>query len=217
MPVLASYFSVADFRTRVGRTVSTTEQDDEIAAAIEAASRQIDGYCGRSFGRSESPEPRLYGAPAPSGYPWGWGIGTAGSPCFRVGDVVSLTEIAADDGSGDYATVWDPATYVLAPESNAWKGRPFDHVNPAPGASWSLGWTSSGGYPLRITGTWGWPAVPSQVREATFLLSNRLRSAWTAPFGVSGPTGSDLGTLDMTNSITPLIERLLSPYRVLPV
>jgi hypothetical protein len=50
------------------------------------------------------------------------------------------------------------------------------------------------------------------VKEACFLIANRLKSLWDAPFGQSG--GGEMGSLDMTVSITPIVAGMLNPYVV---
>lgn len=207
-----SYLTVDEFKVRT-RSQSSAN-DEAIVAVLESASREIDGYCGREFNQNESDEYRFFDVP--------W----YGQRCdvypLALGDVVSVTEIASDDGTGDYATPWDVDSYVLFPRLAPIKRKPYSDVRPAPlrsFASWPIT-----GYPIRVAGVFGWPEVPSPVRESTFLIANRMKSLWDAPFGISG--GGEMGgslsmgggasgmaaTIQVT--LTPIIRGLLNPYRV---
>lgn len=197
-----AYLDVDEFKTRSRST--TTANDDAIEAVLESASRSIDGYCGREFNKSATAESRLFAS-------WSW---YGSRPCFEIGDVVSIDEIASDNGSGSYASVWDVGTYRLAPLNAAAKGRPYTEIVPfsSLGDRWWPGWTFTPNYPVRITGIWGFPSVPAPVKEACFLISNRLKSLWDAPFGVSG--GGEMGSLNMTQALSPVIAQMLAPYVV---
>lgn len=197
-----SYLSVDEFKLR--SRSSSAANDDAIEAVLLSASRSIDGYCGRTFGQSAEPESRLVDC-------WSW---YGGRPCFEIGDVVSIDEIASDNGSGSYASVWDVGTYRLAPLNAAAKGRPYTEIVPysSLGDRWWPGWTFTPNYPVRLTGIFGWPAVPAPVKEVCFLTANRLKSLFDAPFGVSG--GGEMGSLNMTGALTPIMKEMLNPYVV---
>jgi hypothetical protein len=191
------YLSVADFKVR---TRSQSSSNDEmIAAALESASRSIDDYCAREFNHSENDEYRVFSS---SAFAWDW---------FRrpldVGDVVSITEIASDDGSGAFPDVWAVDSYELWPRTPR-SGWPYRQVRASLIASASMPLTA---YGIRIAGVFGFPAVPAPIKEATFLTANRLLSLYDAPFGKSG--GGDMGSLDMTTSLTPIIKSMVKPYR----
>jgi hypothetical protein len=213
MPLGDAYLTVAEFKARSRST--TTANDDAIAAVLESASRSIDGYCGREFNKSAAPESRVFdcvdgyagrwghAAPFVDEAPHGW------QPCIATGDIVSVTSIASGDGTGAYPDPWDADSYALLPRNAAAKGFPFTEIGP-PVGRWS-GWPLTT-YGVQLTGIFGWPSVPAPVKEATFLIANRLKSAWDAPFGSSG--GGEMGALNMTMSISPLIAEMLNAFRV---
>jgi hypothetical protein len=207
------YLQVSEFKARSRST--SAANDEAIEAVLLSASRQIDGFCGREFNQSDGDEYRFFDdwhcrgrwrhvVPFANDY---W-QGPDGS--IEVGDVVSVTEIAGDDGSGAYPLVWDPDSYQLLPLTAGVKRRPYAAIGRTRAGSWPL--TS---YPIRVAGVWGWPAVPPVIKEATYLIANRLKSLFDAPFGQSG--GGEMGSLDMTGSITPIIRDMIAPYRVMPV
>lgn len=168
--------------------IQGTDSDALLEARIEAASRAVDGWCGRVFYTTE--EPRVF---------------TAAD--HRVLSVPDLLEVASleIDSAGDrtYATSWDAADYDLEPLS----GPPYASV-------WTVG---SRAFPLhrrgvRITGTWGYSeTIPAAVREATLLQASRLYKRKDAPFGVAGSV--EHGQLQTITSIDPDVKQLLAPYR----
>src|SRR5690349_275730 len=111
------YLDVSEFkaRTRSGSTAN----DDAISAVLVSASRSVDGYCGRTFNHSDGDEYRLFAdcwwprlahpVRFTDEWPRGW------RHPLEIGDAVSVTEVASDDGSGAYATAWDVDTYFLSP------------------------------------------------------------------------------------------------------
>lgn len=197
-----AYLTVEEFKARTRE--QSLRNDDAIAAALESSSRQIDGHCGREFNQSENDEYKIIDLCQYGDYRWG------PNP-IALGDVVSVTEIASDDGTGTYASVWDVDSYVLFPRRPK-RGWPYTSVKPAPlrtSASWPIT-----GYPIRVAGVFGWPEVPAPVKEVCFLMTNRLKSLYDAPFGASGSSNPEVGGLDMTMSITPLLKQMLKPFVV---
>jgi hypothetical protein len=62
---------------------------------------------------------------------------------------------------------------------------------------------------VKITGTWGWPAVPPEIEEATRLLTIRQFRRFDSPLGVAG--FGDLGAITV-RSIDPDIKALIAPF-----
>lgn len=202
-----AYLTVDEFKTR-SRSSSSTN-DDAIEAVLESASRSIDGYCGREFNKSAAAESRVFECwNGHRGYPGRW-TDNSYAPCLEVGDVVSVASIASGDGTGAYPTVWDADTYALLPRSAAAKGFPYSEIGP-PVGRWS-GWPITS-YGVQVVGIFGWPSVPAPVKEVCFLMANRLKSLFDAPFGVSG--GGEMGSLNMTGALTPIMKEMLNPYVV---
>ena len=129
-----------------------------------------------------------------------------------IADCVSLSAVATDaDGDRTYEDTWTATDYDLLPENAAADNEPYTTLAVAPGGDY--------GFPVgirkgvKMTGVWGWPAVPSAVRGACL-----LRAAWIfkrrdTPLGMAGST--DLG-LVRVGRWDPDFERMLESYR-LPV
>lgn len=194
------YMSAEEFRARVGSVGAVT--GDALTAVLVAASRQIDNETGRNFNKSAVPEARY--------------VTARFADAIDVPDLLSVDELAVDDGSRTYATVWAATDFDLAPVDAADRGHPYAEIRVAPLGARRFAGTARG---VRITGIWGWPAVPAPIAEATFLIANRQKSLWTAPFGVSGgPANGQFGSIRMAASdLDPTIAALLAPYRVTAV
>jgi hypothetical protein len=66
---------------------------------------------------------------------------------------------------------------------------------------------------VKITGVWGWSAVPSPVKQATIIQASRIFKRLDSPLGVlSSP---DLGFIRVGTRLDPDVQMLLNPYRML--
>ena len=214
-----AYLTTAAFKTRSRST--TAANDAAITAVLLSASREIDRHCGdRFFGQDGTVSvPAIRYA---SISPLAWGIDVrpfptwqpmTGGGCLDIPDTVSLSEVATDqDGDGVYETVWDAAEWALRPRNALATGEPFTQLRTTQAATHAF---PTGADAIRLSGIFGWPAVPAPVIEVCFMLANRLKSLWDAPFGLSG--GGEMGALDMTVSLTPILKNMLSPYRAVTV
>lgn len=147
--------------------------DYDAQRAITSACRGIDEYTGRYFYTSSGTQQMLY--------EW------HGARCVEIDDLVSLGTVEVDyDRNGTYETTWTQGTsFLLEPYNAAFTGKPYEELGLLPLAVYHRPtW-----YPalIRVTGTFGWPAVPEPVKEAATILATRfLRRAREAPFGVVG-------------------------------
>jgi hypothetical protein len=182
--------------------IEDTVDDAEITAAINAISRQIDHVCSRHF--FQLTEPRTFAACEPHKLKLG--------PPFN--DLVSVTELATDDGSGSFATVWAPSDFQLltsdgsanqnaAPEPQPWGQirAVGSHRFPAPNPSGRRDL-------VRVTGVWGWPEVPADVKQALRILAAENVKLREAPFGVAG--FGDFGVVRVRDN--PKAMNLLAAY-----
>lgn len=189
------YLTVAEFKNRIDVAVSI--QDESLASVLKSASRQVDGYCGRTFGRTEGDEARYF--------TW-----NRNYPYIEVDDLVSVTAIATDYGSREYGTSIAAEDFALRRNPQFPVDVVYSEIEVFSPAS-----LPSGRDCVRVTGIWGWPAPPDVVREVVFLLANRQKSLWTAPFGVAGTP--ELGTMENSNALSPIFREMLNPYRVLAI
>jgi len=167
--------------------------DAELAVAITAASRAVDHFCGRQFGRSDTPVERAY---------------TARLNYTGVGWTVDVDDLAEPPVTVKVAG--DPVTdYRLGPLNAAANGRPWTRIEFDAGAE-RLPTGSSG--EVSVTGIWGWDAVPATVKQATLLQAARLFKRRDAPFGIAGSpeSGSEMRLLAR---VDPDLQVTLYSYR----
>lgn len=177
-----------------------TFADADIDAALTAASRMVDGYCRRRFwADADANQVRLYTPSLPGR--------------VAIDDLVTLTALEEDlDLDGVYETPWVLGTdFVLAPANAAADGLPYTQVVVHPAGNRRFG---SFRYPntIRLTGKFGWPAVPGEVVQATSILAGRLlKRAREAPLGVV-VIGIESGAVGRVPSVDPDVRALLAPY-----
>jgi|GEM_PF-5092937 len=188
------YMSTEEFRLRT--QLIEAIQDSQIQAVLVAASRQVDGFCGRRFDQTES-EARVF--------TWDPRL-----PYLALGDVVAVSEVAIGTDGRTWTTSISSDDYALIASSDAPFSGVFDRLVVYPPSGLPYGRDL-----VQVTANWGWPEPPSPVAEATFLMANRLKSTWTAPWGVTGT--ADLGSTTMVTSLTPLIQQMIIPYRVITI
>jgi hypothetical protein len=205
MPWAPPYATAAELGQFV--RIDDVADDTVIDLAIEAASRMIDYACdpspghSRQFGKTDAVEDRYFTAT-----PRGYGPSVRGQWVARLDDLASVVGLVVAVAGGENYT---PVTGTTALPRNATAlGRPFTEML----------FTGSS-YPcpplladaVRVTGTWGWPAVPDTIHEACLLQASRLLARRDAPFGIAGSaeTGSEVRLLA---KVDPDVEAMLRPY-----
>jgi len=192
MAVTTAYATAAEFRARVSK--QDTGDDTDLGEALLAASRMIEDDLGRVFNASAANKARWFDG--------------GGAAVLRVDDLQSIDAegIAVDTtGDGTLDTTFDltTETWVISEPYNASElGQPITALRllPLSGASASVGevltaWPQ-GKHNIKITGTWGWAAVPDAIREYCCLLARDLRDS------LEGGPGAQL--VDLGEGSVPL-------------
>ena len=140
--------------------------------SVTSASRAIDEYCGRRFWLDADTTSVRYYTPL---------------DCHTVSidDLATVGTVTLDlDGDGTFETTWTSTNYQLRPLNAAADSKPYEEL--------TLRQPTYTYFPCRegsvkVTGQFGWPAVPEQVKTATTLLATKLvKRVREAPFGVVG-------------------------------
>jgi hypothetical protein len=192
-----AYISLAQFKVSFFPATSQgdTADDATIAGAIGAVSRMIDDYCGRQFFAGSAGETRYF---SPSDL----------RICYT-DDLVSITEVATDDGlNRTFSNVWATTDWEYGPRNASAHGRPYTWIQVTPNGNNAFpGWRDS----VRIKATYGWSTVPAQVQQACLIQSLRLFKRKDAPFGVMGT--AEMGQLMVIPKLDPDIVTLLRGVR----
>lgn len=193
------YCSAEELKSRLGLTRS--DDDSEIALAVAAASRAVDGYCERYFYRATDTRtyvPRdLYSV--------------------RIDDLVSVTTLATDPSGttaqgGTFPITWPAGSYQLLPYNPGKTGEPWPYTSIRAVGGLTFPWVT----PLilmrmdriQVTGVFGWPAVPQAVRTATLIAAAELFRMKDTPMGGGEPGEFTVATV----GANPRIGELLGPY-----
>jgi hypothetical protein len=191
---MADYITLAEFK-QTSETVGFAFQDYDAGIAISAASEAIDQYCGRTFGLDSSSTVVRYYTPLEPGY-------------VNINDLVTCGTVAVDvTGTGSFASTWTLNTdFVLEPFNAAADGVPFETIRVHPRSALRFPcWPRS----VQVTGQFGWPAVPGQVKQATTVMTTRLlKRAREAPFGIVGANSVDANPIRISR-VDPDIAFLL--------
>lgn len=193
MAITNGYATLAEVKAAL--RISDSVDDTLLEKAIEGASRRIDGYCGRFF-YQKAATVRFFPVHE-----------------FKcaIPDLASSTLTLSTDSSGDgtFSTVWTVGQYQLEPLDVVLEGRPYRSIVAVGSETFPL-YTTPSLASVQVQGTWGWPAVPHDVREACVLLSIRGFARYNAALGV-------VGFADMAiqvRSVDPDVRDLLLPYRL---
>lgn len=201
MALTNAYCTLAQVRAHLGYPVSGEQDEDpELVDAINAASRLIDGYCGRRFWQDGSVVAREFWAD--SAY------------CCEVDDISTTTGLIVKidtAGNGTFSTTLTTSTdFILRPVNAAdqvpvW---PYEEVWLAD--NYSFPRLSNGRPGVQVTAKFGWPAVPDAVTRACVIQSAQLFQAKNAIFGAIA-----LG--ESASRLVPAIDRqamaLLADFR----
>ena len=195
MAITNGYATLAELKSSL--TITDTSDDALLELAITSTSRMIDDFTGRFFyanGTSETPVVRYYTALDP------WTV--------AVDDFVSISAIATDDNFNQtYTTVWATSDFMVEPINNPRRGWPYTRILATGRYVWPYYLPQS----CRVTGVWGWSAVPSEVNQACLIQSSRIFVRKQSPFGIAGTP--ELGTVRLSSRLDPDVEALLRPIK----
>lgn len=193
MAITNGYATLADVKNSL--KITDNMDDSLLEIAIESASRLIDGYTGRYFYNAGTAT-RNYAA--------------ADSWIVYIDDLQSVSEVASTDEVGDSYTVWTANDYQLEPLNGLSGGiaQPYTSIRAVKQYVWPF---LADRALVRITGVWGWPSVPTAVKQATILQASRIFKRNDSPLGVAG--FGDMGVVRVGSRLDPDVQHLVDPYR----
>ena len=197
MSLTNAYCTLADVKGALRIPSADTVDDAMLTIAINAASRQIDGECDRVFYPQSGV--RVY---VPES-----------SILVNTDDIQTVTTL--ETSSGDGFTVTIPSTDFQLEPLNGQAGGipgPFTRIR-ATGAFlfpvFSQRSVNLDEATVRVTGTFGWPAVPDAIKQAALLLSIRIFKRLDSPLAVAG--FGDMGAVRVGRT-DPDVMALIHPY-----
>ena len=172
-----NYCTTEELKSRLG--ITDTADDFELGLAAAGASRAVDEITGRYFWRGT--DTRTYIPESISRQ--------------SLDDLVSVTTLKVDrDGDGVYEETWTqgtdyalevaPGKYNASAKGEAW---PFTAAVVITGGKlFPYVWMWSHLDRIQVSGVFGWPAVPLNVKNAALVIGAQIFRSKDAVFGVAG-------------------------------
>ena len=142
------------------------------------------------------------------------GIGTADvTDDTALQSVLDATDALIDlytDRKNGFGTATETRYYTLAPGNAALDGWPYNEIDVS--VTWPRNFPRDVYRGVKVVGVFGWPSVPSAVKQAAIIQAGAVWSSRTSPFGVIG--SQDLGgILRQARALHPESQVLLEAYR----
>jgi hypothetical protein len=195
MAITNGYATLQDVKNAL--RITDTLDDQLIETAIESASRMIDGFSARTFSNAGTAV-RNFAA--------------TDDLTVIIDDAIEVLQVESTDEVGGSYTLWKPTDYQLEPLN----ARSDGLYMPTTG----LRAVNDYAFPVvdqqalvRVTAVWGWPSIPSAIKQATIIQSSRLFKRLDSPLGVAG--FGDMGAIRVGRYLDPDVEQLVSPYRIM--
>jgi hypothetical protein len=195
MAITNGYASLSEVKASLRITDSV--DDSLLETAIESASRLIDGFTARSFSNAGSAV-RDFAA--------------TDSINLIIDDAISVSLVQATDEKGSTYTTFGVNDYQLEPVNSRSDGLyfPYTGIRAVNTYAWPVVDQQA---LVRVTGVWGWAAVPTAVKQACVIQSSRIFKRLDSPLGVAG--FGDMGAIRVGRYLDPDVEQLLMPYRIM--
>ena len=195
MAITQGYATLLDVKNALRITDSL--DDSLLETAIESASRMVDGFTARTFTNAGTAI-RNFAA-------------TDGINLI-IDDAIEVIEVASTDEIGSTYTIWKPTDYQLEPLNDRVDGlySPYTGIRAVGDFTWPVVDQQA---LVRITAVYGFPAIPSAVKQATIIQASRLFKRLDSPLGVLGM--GDMGAIRVSRFLDSDVEQLLMPYKIM--
>lgn len=193
------YVTVAELKVTLN--ISSTTYDDDLTVCASAASKSIEAYTGRRFWSDTGATWIRYYSPDDWRRVW-------------IDDLQTLTTLTVDqDGDGTFEQTWTEGTHFVLEPINADAEtpiRPYESILVRKNSTYSL--PAGVEQSVKVTGKFGWAAVPDEIQTAASILAVRLfKRTREAHFGVAS-FGGDQSTAIRISRTDPDVANLLSGY-----
>jgi hypothetical protein len=195
MAITNGYATLSEVKASL--RITDAIDDALLETAIESASRMIDGFTARTFSNAGTAT-RNFAA--------------TDEINLIIDDAISVSQVTSTDEVGGTYTTWDVTDYQLEPINSRSDGlyMPFTSIRAVNDYLWPVVDYQA---LVRITGVWGFPAVPTAIKQATIIQSSRLYKRLDSPLGVAG--FGDMGAIRVGRYLDPDVEQLAMPFRIM--
>ena len=201
MTITNGYCTLSDLKSELNIDEAVYQYDTKLETAIAAASRQIDGYCGRFFYQDTTVNSCTY-------YPEDYLECSTDDISTTTGLIVKVDN--DDDGTFE-TTLTVNTNFILLPTNAAsnWPVMPYTAIRLVDyGTSLFPQWTS-GRPSVQVTAKFGFLAVPDDVEKAALIQASQLYSASAAVFG---GLSFEAGILRVRDTLNPMAAALVERY-----
>ncbi len=204
------YIVLADLKAYLGLTVTT--YDTFLATVITSASRAIDQYCQRKFWLDSVVVARTFVPDTLLDLDLG--------PGNDIGSTAGLIVATDPSGTGNFTVVWNTTDYQLLPQnapSASPEAKPWTALR-AVGTKtfpWLINTWLTHLDRIQVTARWGWPAVPADVVQASYIKAARLFMRKDSVAGIVG--FGEFGPVRLSRGEDSDVMSLLTSYVAMPV
>lgn len=193
MAITNGYCTLSE--VKASARITDTVDDALLELAVESASRLIDTYTQRNFFNNGTAV-RLF---VPQD-----------SYLTEIDDLITLTTLETSDGD-NFGTTWAAKDYQLEPLNgrvDGITGHPATRIRAIDDFLFNV---LEGEATVRITGIWGWSAIPTAVKQATVIQAARIFKRNDSPLGIAG--FGDMGAIRVGTQLDPDVKQLIESYR----
>ena len=193
MAITNGYATLSEIKASA--RITDTIDDSLLELAVESASRMIDSYTQRYFYNSGTAT-RLF---VPQD-----------NYVTEIDDAISISQIETSDGD-NFGVTWQTKDYQLEPLNGIVDGLSSHPATRIRAVDDFLFNVLAGEATVRVTGVWGWSAVPIAVKQATIIQGARIFKRNDSPLGIAG--FGDMGVIRVGSQLDPDVRQLVEVYR----
>ena len=203
MTILNGYATLAEFKTWIAvrglaGSVGTDASDDTvIEILIEAASRYIDRETGKRFYLNATDETRYYTV----------------DDTYEVSidPLGTITSLSVDYNAVRSYTALVATDYDLLPANASLDGYPYTSI--------AINTVTSGAYfptgrnGVKVVGKFGWPACPTDIKEATLAIAQSLNGTRSGQTSGGKVTVTAAGIVIRPEDVPSFAQKIIQHYR----
>jgi hypothetical protein len=195
MAITNGYATLA--QVKAGLRITDNVDDSLLEMAVESASRAMDSYCNRVFYSTGTAVVRYYSP--------------RDSYLCDIDDLVSLTSIYtnSDESQSSYNIAWTSEDYQLEPLNGLADSQPTPYTRIRAIGNY-LFQTLNGEASVKVTGVFGYSAVPIAVTQATVIQASRIYKRLDSPLGI---ISGELGSMRVGTRLDPDVAQLVDGFR----
>jgi len=205
MTLTNSYATLAEYKAWIavrglsGSVGTDTSDDSVIETLIEAASRHIDRETGKRFYLNATDETRYYTADEDNAYR------------IKIDPLGTLTSVSVDYSATRSYTLLVAADYDLLPDNAALDGYPYTEIeiNVLLSGAYFPSWRRG----VKVVGKFGWPACPTDVKEATLAIAQSINGTRSGQTSGGKVTVTAAGIVIRPEDVPPFAQKVINHYR----